>query len=41
MNVEKYLNQLNENQQEAVVYNEGHPWCVARAGSSKTKATDL
>lgn len=41
MNVEEYLNQLNESQREAVVYNEGPSLVVAGAGSGKTKGTDL
>ena len=42
MNVEEYLNQLNESQREAVVYNEGAIlWSWPGAGSGKTKGTDL
>ena len=37
MNVEEYLNQLNESQREAVVYNEGPSLIVAGAGSGKTR----
>ena len=36
MNVEEYLNQLNESQREAVVYNEGPSLVVAGAASGKT-----
>ncbi|EJW97894.1 DNA helicase, UvrD/REP type, partial [gut metagenome] len=37
MNVEEYLNQLNESQREAVIYNDGPSLVVAGAGSGKTR----
>ena len=37
MDVEDFLNELNENQREAVLYNEGPSLVVAGAGSGKTR----